>query len=598
MTEVGRVKERSEVDEHMKWDLSKLYNSVDEWESDLKGLEARVPEIGRFRGQLSSSRALIADCIRSQDELSRAMEKLYTWAHLKHDEDLNDTKYQALHDRAVNLMTRVGTESSYIVPELLSMPKDDLESLLSDRELEFARVPLRSIIRQKDHYLSKEEEKLLAMASESLEVSSKAYRMLNDADLRFPSVVDDKGSEVEISHGRFISLLMSRDRRVRRETFERFYSVYASHRNTFAAVLEGELKQRSFVSSVRNYPSALHASLDEDEVGPEIYNGLIDAVRGSLGDFHRYVDIRKKALGLDELHMYDIYVPLVEELDRTFEWDEACELVISGLEPLGSDYIELVKDGISSRWIDVFENRGKRSGAYSSGCYDSPPYILMNYQENIKELFTLAHELGHSIHSLLSHRSQPHITADYRIFVAEVASTLNESLLMERLLGKWGTRKDQAFLVNHYLDSFKGTVFRQTMFAEFERDISDMVERNIPLTPELLTDHYLKLNRDHFGPAMVLGPEIGMEWARIPHFYYDFYVYKYATSFSVANAISSRLLSGDKGQLGRYLGMLRAGGSKPPLDLLKDAGVDLSTPAPISEALRVFSDLVDRFKGL
>lgn len=598
MTEVGRVKARSEVDELMKWDLSKLYRSIDEWESDLNRLEARVPEIGQFRGQLSSSRDLIADCIRAQDALSRALEKLYTWAHLKHDEDLNDTKYQALHDRAVNLMTRVGTESSYIVPELLSMPKDDLESLLSARELEFARVPLRSIIRQKDHYLSKEEEKLLAMASESLEASSKAYRMLNDADLRFPSVMDEKGTEVEISHGRFISLLMSRDRRVRKETFERFYSIYASHRNTFAAVLEGELKQRSFVSSVRNYPSALHASLDEDEVGPEIYHGLIDAVRGSLDDFHRYVDIRKKALGLDELHMYDIYVPLVEELDRTFEWDEACELVISGLEPLGSDYIELVKDGISSRWIDVFENRGKRSGAYSSGCYDSPPYILMNYQENIKELFTLAHELGHSIHSLLSHRSQPHITADYRIFVAEVASTLNESLLMESLLDKWGARKDQAFLVNHYLDSFKGTVFRQTMFAEFERDISNMVERNIPLTPELLTDHYLKLNRDHFGPAMVLDPEIGMEWARIPHFYYDFYVYKYATSFSVANAISSRLLTGDREQLDRYLGMLRAGGSKPPMEALKDAGVDLSTPAPISEALRVFSDLVDRFKGL
>ncbi len=598
MTDIRKVKERSEVPGSMKWDLSRLYGSTEEWGSDLNVLEAKVPDLGRFKGRLSTSKTVIAECLRSQDDLSRALGKLYTWAHLKHDEDLNDTIYQALHDKAVNLMTRVGTETSYMVPELLSMPKEDLESLLKDPDLEFARVPLRSIIRQKDHYLSKEEERLLAMAAESLEASSKTYRMLNDADLRFPSVVDDKGAEVEISHGRFISLLMSRDRRVRREAFERFYSVYVSHRNTFAAVLEGEMKQRSFVSSARNYPSALHASLDEDEVGPEIYNGLIDAVRGSLDAFHRYVGIRKRSLGLDELHMYDVYVPLVEELDRTFEWEEACELVISGLEPLGSDYIELVKEGLSSNWIDVLENRGKRSGAYSSGCYDSPPYILMNYQENIKELFTLAHEMGHSIHSLLSHRSQPHITADYRIFVAEVASTLNESLLMERLLNEWGTRKEQAFLVNHHLDSFKGTVFRQTMFAEFERDISDMVERNIPLTPALLTDHYLKLNRDHFGPEMVMDPEIGLEWARIPHFYYDFYVYKYATSFSVANAISSRLLSGDKEQLGRYLGMLSAGGSKPPLDLLRDAGVDLSTPAPITEALRVFTDLVQRFDDL
>jgi len=296
--------------------------------------------------------------------------------------------------------------------------------------------------------------------------------------------------------------------------------------------------------------------------------------------------------------MYDVYVPLIEDLDRRFGWAEACELVISGLEPLGTAYIEMVKEGISSRWIDVLENRGKRSGAYSSGSYDSPPFILMNYQENIKEVFTIAHELGHSIHSLLSHKAQPHMTADYRIFVAEVASTLNEALLMERLLKEWRTREEQAYLVNHYLDSFKGTVFRQTMFAEFERDVSGLVESNVPLTPSLLSDAYTRLNRDYFGPAMVMDTEIGMEWARIPHFYYDFYVYKYATSFAVANAISNRLVSGDSEQLGRYFGLLRAGGSKPPLELLMDAGVDLTTPAPITEALGVFKGLVDRFEGL
>lgn len=598
MSGARKVPERSEVPEKMRWDLTPLYRSVEEWDRDMDDLEAKVPEIGRYIGELCRSSSVVAECLRSQDDLSRRLERLYTWAHLKHDEDLNNTLHQTLHDRAVNLMTRVSTASSYIVPELLSMSKEKLESLLTEKELEFARVPLRSILRQKDHYLSKEEERLLSMASEALEASSKAYRMLNDADLSFPTVVDDKGSEVEISHGRFIALLMSRDRRVRQETFQRFYSVYSAHRNTFASVLEGELKQRSFLSMARKYGSSLHASLDQDEVGPDLYNGLIAAVRGSFKDFYRYVGLRKRALGSEELHMYDVYVPLVEELDRKFEWEEACELVLAGLEPLGADYVELVKEGISSRWIDVLENRGKRSGAYSSGCYDSPPFILMNYQENIKEVFTLAHEIGHSIHSLLSHREQPHITADYRIFVAEVASTLNESLLMDHLLKEWDTRKEQAYLVNHYLDSFKGTVFRQTMFAEFERDVSELVERNVPLTPALLSETYTRLNRDYFGPEMTLDPEIGMEWARIPHFYYDFYVYKYATSFSVANAISRRLLSGDMVQLERYISLLKAGGSKPPLDILKDAGVDLTSPAPIMEALEVFSGLVDRFERL
>jgi oligoendopeptidase F len=463
---------------------------------------------------------------------------------------------------------------------------------MTDPILEFARVPIRSILRTRDHFLSEKEERILAMADDVLDASSKTYRMLNDADMTFPTIKDEEGDEVEISHGRFIGLLTGKDREVRRNALEGFYSSYRTHRNTFTSILEGEMKKRSFKARVRNFESALHASLHGDEVGPDLYNGLIDAVHDSFPDFYRYVELRKKVLDLEELHMYDVYVPLVEDFSRKIEFKQAKDIVIGALEPLGDEILGIVKKGMASRWIDVYENRGKRSGAYSSGCYDSPPFILMNYDKNVREVFTLAHEMGHSVHTYLANKNQPHITADYRIFVAEVASTVNEVLLLDHLRKIWKSKEEQIYLVNHYLESFKGTVFRQTMFAEFERDVQDMVEKDIPLTPDLLCEHYGKMNRDYFGPNMVIDDEIMLEWARIPHFYYNFYVYKYATSFSVANAIATRILKGESDQLDNYIGMLRSGGSKPPLELLRDAGVDLSTPAPISEALNVFGSLI------
>lgn len=592
------IPDREEIDDDQKWNLSPMYKEIGSWESEFREITEDYPALMDFKGRLSENNEIIADYIRTSDELSRKLERVYTWAHLKHDEDLNNTTFQSNHDRVVNLMVRIETDTSFFVPELLSMPNDRIDSLMKDPVLEFARVPIRSILRTKDHFLSEKEEKILAMADDVLDASSKTYRMLNDADLTFPTVKDEEGNEIEISHGRFVGLLTSSDRDVRQNTLEGFYSSYRSHRNTFTSILEGEMKKRAFRAKVRNFPSALHASLHGDEVTPVLYNGLIEAVHSAFPDFYRYVELRKKALKLDELHMYDVYVPLVEDFSRKIPFEEAKEIVLKALEPLGSEVLDIVKEGFSSRWIDVYENKGKRSGAYSSGCFDSPPYILMNYDRNIREVFTLAHEMGHSVHTYLSGKYQPHITADYRIFVAEVASTVNEVLLLDHLRKIWPSKEEQIYLVNHHLESFKGTVFRQTMFAEFERDVQETVEKDIPLTPDLLCKQYGKLNRDYFGPEMVIDKEIELEWARIPHFYYNFYVYKYATSFSVANAIATRILKGEEKQLEIYTDMLKAGGSKPPVELLKDAGVDLSTPEPISEALKVFGSLITEMEGM
>ncbi|MBN1389340.1 MAG: oligoendopeptidase F [Candidatus Thermoplasmatota archaeon] len=598
MTETGEIPSRESIDEQFKWDLSPLYADLGSWERDYRQIEEAIPHLGSFKGRLTGSNKVIAEFISSSDELSRKLERVYTWAHLKHDEDLNDPGYRSLHERVVNLMVRIDTETAFFVPEVLSLPEDRISGLMEDPELEFARVPLRSIIRTRDHFLSEKEERLLAMADDVLEASSRTYSLLNDADLRFPFVTDGKLKEVELSHGRFVGLMMDADRDVRKRTMEAYYSSYRSFRNTFTSTLEGELKKRAFGAKVRNYGSALEASLDGDEVTEGLYNSLIDAVHGSIGDFHRYVYLRKRALDVDKLHMYDVYVPLVREFERKIPFDEASSLVLDALAPLGEEVLNIVREGLSSRWIDILESRGKRSGAYSSGCYDSSPYILMNYDENIREVFTLAHEMGHSVHTYLSNKDQPHLTADYRIFVAEVASTINEILLLHHLMNTWTGTDEQTYLVDHYLESFKGTVFRQTMFSEFERDVQAMVEKDTPLTPDLLCEHYGMLNRDYFGPAMIIDPEIELEWARIPHFYYNFYVYKYATSFCAANAIATRILKGDTLQLERYISLLRSGGSKPPVDLLIEAGVDLRTTAPITEALKVFGDLVTRLERL
>ncbi len=596
MSETSSIKERSETPEISKWDLERLYDDESKWKKDMDRVGSEKANILDFKGRLKEPRE-IADLIRLTDNISRRLEKAFTYAHLRHDEDLRITKYQEFHDIAMNHMVKLEMETSFIIPEILQLSDEELNSLLEADELQFAKVPLKDIIRKKEHFLSEREEMLLAMADDALETPGKVFKMLNDADLTFPSIKDADGNEVELSHGRYFSFMISEDRDVRKRAFKAMYSVYEKHKNTFAALLEGELKKRMFRAKARNYPSAIGSSLDNDEISLEVYDSLIEAVRSHLPSMHDYIDIRRSVLEIDQVHMYDVYAPLVKDFDRKISYEEAWDIILEALTPLGDEIGAILRDARENRWIDVYENRGKRSGAYSSGCYDSVPYILMNFEGKVNDVFTLAHEIGHSVHTYLANKNQPHITADYRIFVAEVASTVNENLLLHHLSKVWTSREERAYLINHHLDSFKGTVFRQTMFAEFEQLISSMVEDYQPLTAEGLSEAYGKLNRDHFGPGTYLDDEIKLEWSRIPHFYYNFYVYKYATGFSAATAISNSIISG-KIDLEAYTNMLKAGGSKPPIDLLRDVGVDLSTPKPVDDGLKLFDSLVDDLSGL
>ena len=594
----SNLPDRKEVKEEDTWDLSPIFARDELWDEELHSIRSTISDISKYQGQIGSSVSSLATFLHLLDDISRRMGNLSAYAHLRHDQDLSNVVYQAMNDRAQRLYVEIDTATSFLVPEILSRGDEELTALLEEEELKFAAVPLRSIIRNREHYLSEPEEKILAMSGEALNVAPRTFSIFNNADLTFPTIKDDRGSDVTITHAKFMGLLMSPDRRVRREAFQGVLGTYDSFKNTMTSLLDGEFKSRTFMSQVRKYPSALEASLDDDEVTPAVYQNLIDTVREFLPSLHRYLEVRRRAMGLDELHIYDVYVPLVEDFDRKLSFNESSDIIIEALKPLGEEAIGIARKGFDDRWIDRYENRGKRAGAYSSGSYDSNPYILMNYEGNVHDLFTLAHEMGHSIHTSLSSRNQPHIQAEYKIFVAEVASTTNENLLMDHLKKIWTTPDELLYLVNHSLEEFRGTVFRQTMFAQFELEICRRLEGGEPFTSEMLCDIYGDLNREYFGPGVVVDDEIRIEWARIPHFYYNFYVYKYATGYSAATDISRRILSGEEGALEGYLNMLKAGRSKPPLELLKMAGVDLSSPEPIRRGLEVFDSLVTELDEL
>ena len=436
------------------------------------------------------------------------------------------------------------------------------------------------------------------MAGEVAAAPEHIFRMVNNADMHFPYITDENGQEVELTHGRYIQFMESRDRRVRKQAFEELYRTYGKQKNTIASTLNYSIKKDIFYSRIRNYPSTLERALHADKVPVSVYDNLIKAVEDNMGALHRYVSLRKRALGLDELHMYDLYVPIVQNVEMKVPYDRAKEMIAEGLKPLGERYLNILHEGYESGWIDVLENEGKTSGAYSWGCYDTHPYVLLNYQENINNVFTLAHEMGHAIHTYLSNRNQPYILAGYKIFVAEVASTLNEILLTHHLLNNLEDDQQKAYVLNYYLEQFRGTVYRQTMFAEFERIVHGMAESGEPLTVESLSDVYYKLNLKYYGPDMVVDDEIALEWARIPHFYSSFYVYKYATGFAAAAALAQRILDEGQTAVDRYLNFLSRGGSDYPIELLKDAGVDMTSPEPVNQALKTFSNLLDRMEKL
>ncbi|MFZ5969159.1 MAG: oligoendopeptidase F [Bacillota bacterium] len=593
------IKKRKDIPDQYKWDLGKLYATEELWERDVQKVKEMVKGIEQYKGNLSKSAQTLFHALNLQDEISRIIENIFVYAKMRKDEDNTVTKYQGMTDRAHSLSVEIQSKLSFLVPEILSISEDTIRSFLKDdQQLKKYEFYLEEILRQKAHVLSKEEEQLLAQVGEISTAPKNIFGMINNADIKFPSIQDEDGEEVEVTKGRFIKLMESRDRRVRKDAFQALYSSYDKQKNTIASTLNYSVKKDAFYARVRKYPSALKASLDADNVPLEVYDNLINTMHKHLDSMYRYVRLRKKVLGVDELHMYDLYTPIVKDVKMEIDYPQSQAKIKEGLAPLGEDYILTLEEGFNEGWIDVYENEGKTSGAYSWGTYDSPPYVLLNYQGTINDMFTLAHEMGHSLHSYYSKNTQPYVYAGYKIFVAEVASTVNETLLMEYLLANTKDKNEKMYLLNHYLEQFRGTVYRQTMFAEFEKITHEKIEMGEALTPELLSEIYGELNKKYYGPDMVIDEEIKMEWARIPHFYNAFYVYKYATGFSAAISLSQQIVKEGEDAVSRYIRFLKSGGSNYPINLLQDAGVDMTSPEPIEQALQVFSRLVDALEGM
>lgn len=593
------IPKRSEVPEELTWDLETIFKTDDLWEEEFEALKADIPKIKEFQNTLGDSATQLANMFKMQDELSERMGKLFTYAHMRNDQDTTNDFYQALNQKAESLLTLFSSTMSFIVPEILSMDETTIDQFLKENEdLQLYKKVLDDISRQRAHILSEKEEALLSEASEPLDAASSTFGMLSNADIRFPEIKDDEGEKTELTQGRYINFMESKNREVRKGAFHAMHDTIGSYINTFASTLTGNVKKDNFMAKVRDYDSARQAALDGNKIPESVYDNLVEAINDKLPLLHRYADFWKKVLGVDELHMYDLYTPLVKEVDMTFTFEEAKDIVLKSLAPLGQDYVDIVKEGFENRWIDVVENKGKRSGAYSSGTYGTNPFILMNWQGNLNDLYTLVHELGHSLHSYHTTKHQPFRYGNYSIFVAEVASTCNEALLSEYLLNNLESDQERLFVLNHFLEGFRGTVFRQTMFAEFEHDIHVRAQNGEPLTADKYTEIYYDLNKKYFGNNMVIDKPIGYEWARIPHFYMTYYVYQYATGYAAATSLANQILTEKGPAVERYKNYLKAGSSDYPIEVLKKAGVDMTKKQPIEEALNVFEEKLDEFEKL
>lgn len=594
---MNQLAKRSEVPAEHRWKLEDLFADQAAWDKEYQETKQALKQLERFHGKLSDA-AAIKQCFELEDDISLHTERLYVYANMKHHEDMADPTYQALSDKSIKLSVEANEAMSFISPEILSLPSEKLEQLVADPELAFYKRTLEELIRQKQHVLGKAEEALMAQVGNLAQAPGTIFGMLNNADLKFPKVKNEQGEEVELTHGRYIQFLESRNRDVRREAFKTMYDTYAKQKNTLAATLAANVNKNLFYAKVRKYPSALEMSLFGDNIKKEVYTNLIDTIHEHLPLMHRYMELRRKLLKVDELHMYDLFTPLVEEFDMNISYDEAKKTVTDSLKPLGEDYLKVLQGGFDNGWIDIYENEGKRSGAYSWGAYGTHPYVLLNHKDNLNSMFTLAHEMGHALHSYLSDTSQPYRYAQYTIFLAEVASTLNEALLMDYMLNKSSDTKEKMYLLTYYMDQFRTTVFRQTMFAEFEKIVHEKAEQGESLTPQLLSQIYYDLNKLYYGDKMVVDQDIEMEWARIPHFYNSFYVYKYATGFSAATSFAKQILEEGQPAVDRYLGFLKSGGSDYSINILKRAGVDMSSPEPIRQAMSVFKDLLEQMEAL
>lgn len=590
---------RSEVKEEFTWNLKDLYESDALWEEKYGEAEELLKEFAPFKGRALESADTLYELLKLQSNISCVVERLSVYANRKQHQDTREAKYQAMADKARSLYVKLSGAVSFIEPEILEGSEELLESYMqSENGIEEFSQYLHNMVRQKSHTLSDEMEAILSKTGEFSYSAEDIYSMFNNADIKFPSILDENGEETAITHARFLVMQKSSDRRVRRESFEKFYRSYQDMENTLAAMYQANAKKDAFYADVRHYDSARAASLDNSNIPLSVYDNLIKAVHQGLPAFYRYVKLRKKLLGVDELHMYDAYVSLVSDVDKKISFEEAKQIVKEGLMPMGAEYIEKLEMGFQNRWIDIYENQGKRTGAYSSSAYGCHPYILLNYDNTLKSVFTLAHEMGHALHAYYSDEKQNYVNSAYRLFVAEVASTCNESLLIQHLLAKTEDRQEKAYLINYFLEQVKGTIFRQTMFAEFEMITHEKLEKGENLSAEELKTVYRDLNKLYFGPDMTIDEEIDMEWARIPHFYTSFYVYQYATGLSAAIALSRRILTLGEEGVGDYMSFLTGGCSKYPIDLLKDAGVDMTTAKPVEEALKLFEEMVDELERL
>lgn len=593
-----RIPQRNEIPAEHKWSIEDLYATDAAWEQDLSKAKEFPAMIASYKGLLSTDSAKLLEYLKYDDDMTVILENMINYAQRKNDEDTREAKYQDMVSRLEMLFVDISGASAFVTPEILSISDETMERFYKEQPgMELYRLCIDRVRRRKAHFLSEAEERIMALAGDMTNSPDTIFSMLDDADMKFPDAVDKDGNKHQVTHGSYIPLMHSNDRTLRKSAFESLYGVYENFKNTSAAVLASQVKCLTFNARARRYESTLEAALSGNEVPVEVYKQLIEAVHENMDYMYKYVKLRKKLLGVDELHAYDLYAPIVSDIEVKIPFDQAKQEVYDSLAPMGEDYRAIFREGIVNRWIDIYENEGKRSGAYSAGARVHP-YVLLNHKDTLDSEFTLAHEMGHAIHSYLSNKNQPVVYADYVIFVAEVASTCNESLLMQHLLKTTTDKKRRAYLINYFLEQFRTTLYRQTMFAEFELMINEKVENGESLTAEALCDMYRKLNLLYYGEDIVIDHELDMEWARIPHFYYNYYVYQYATGFSAAIALSQRILKEGESAVKDYIGFLSGGCSKDPISLLRGAGVDMTSKKPVTEALKLFGELIDEMEDL
>lgn len=599
MSTVVSLPERSEVKLEDTWDLSYLFETDEQWLESLAKVESQIERYESFKDKLSDGADVLADCLQFDSDLERIFDRLGNYAYLKTTEDQTNSTYQGFIAKYRNIATKAGEAASFIRPEILAIDEEVMKSYLQEDCLQKFKLLIERIVRYRPHTLSDREEQIIAMQGEMAGAAGNAFRKLNDADLKFGIVENEKGEQIELAHSTFAQLLESPDREVRKTAFTQYYDQFDAHQNTLASTLEGSIQKDIYYAKVRGYSSALDSALFDDDVPRSVYDNLISAVRDNLPAVHRYYELRRKNMGLDDIHHYDTYAPILSEIKMRHTWDQAVEVVIESLAPLGEDYCNVLQEGLSGRWCDRYPNRNKQSGAFSYGIYDGKPYIMMNFKEEVlRDVFTLTHEAGHSMHTYYSAAKQPYEYYNYSIFVAEVASTFNEQLLAKHLIENAKDDRQKAYFINNQIDDIRATIIRQTMFAEFEKITHEMAEAGEPLTVESFRKTYGELLEAYFGPDFVIDDCLSLECFRIPHFYRAFYVYQYATGLSAAIALSRKVLNGGASDLEDYLGFLGGGCSKMPLELLKDAGVDMQSPEPVNAALTQFSELVDQLEGL